>query len=136
MAESEDFADQVHHVPGRLRLKLLAIKRNDARARLAEQKLCALDGVRSATGNPLTGSLVVRFDPELVSAEQIFAELRACGLLDARAIPSVTGGVVTVPRNGGIARAMPSRSLADALVDKAIEALVERCAIALVAALI
>ncbi|PTB17894.1 hypothetical protein C9I57_25555 [Trinickia symbiotica] len=136
MAESEYLADQIHHVPGRLRLKLSAIKRNDARARLAEQQLGVLDGVRSAIGNPLTGSLVVRFDPELISAERIFAELRACGLLDALAIPYVTAPAATMPQIGGMARAMPSRSLADALVDKAIEALVERCAIALVAALI
>ncbi|MEX3959173.1 HMA2 domain-containing protein [Trinickia sp. EG282A] len=136
MAESEYFADHVHHVPGRLRLKLSAIKRNDARARLAEQQLCVLDGVRSAIGNSLTGSLVVRFDPQFVSAERIFAELKACGLLEARAIPYVTAPAATMPQIGGIARAMPSRSLADALVDKTIEALVERCAIALVAALI
>ncbi len=136
MAESEYFADQVHHVPGRLRLKLSAIKRNDARARLAEQRLSGLDGVRSVTGNPLTGSLVVRFSPDLTSAGRIFAELKALGLLSARAVPPAVAALAAVPQIHGVARSLPSRSVADALVDKALEAIVERCAIALVAALI
>lgn len=133
---AEYFADQIHHVPGRLRLKLSALKRNEAGALFAQERLYALDGVRSVSGNALTGSVVVRFDPQITSVSQILDELKAHGLLDAPALTPAPVGSAAAQSLGAIVQPQRARSLADAFVDKTIEALLERCAIALVAALI
>jgi hypothetical protein len=133
---AEYFTQQVHHVRGRLRLKVPAIKRNEARARFAEQQLSTLYGVRSACANELTGSLVVRFDPFITNVEPIFDALKAHGLLDARAALPVIPVVARHSAAVAPSLSIPSRSLADVIVNKTLETLLERCALALVAALI
>jgi CheY-specific phosphatase CheX len=114
-----------HLVPGRLRIKLARLKRNDSGARIAERRLCAIVGVRNVTANTLTGSVVVRFDPALAKVSSILDALKALGLMDSAAQPMIEGlaPVSTAP-------------LADKLAKRALETLVERCALALVAALI
>jgi Heavy metal associated domain 2 len=130
-----DVSPQVHYVPGRLRLKLASIKRNEARARCAEERLGELDGIRKACANPLTGSLVVRFDPCITSVDAIFDALKAQGLLDREGGQAVAAGNRT--RYAAAATPLISpESLADMLAKKAVESLLERCALALVAALI
>jgi Heavy metal associated domain 2 len=129
-----DVSPQVHHVPGRLRLKLASIKRNEARARCAEDQLGALDGIRNACANPLTGSLVVRFDPCVTSVDAIFDAIKAQGLLDREPVPPVAAGSST--RYAAATPLLSPEWLADTVARKAFESLLERCALALVAALI
>jgi hypothetical protein len=133
-----DVLPRFHHVPGRLRLKLSSIKRNDARARCAEDWLSALDGIRSAYANPLTGSLVVRFDPCITSVDAIFDALKAQGLLD-REVGEVVPSVAAGSSSRYVVAATPLLSPewhADLIARMALESLLKRCALALVAALI
>lgn len=50
-----------HDIPGRLRIVLPALKSDSRRARRIEAEMMALPGVWSATANPFTGSLLVRY---------------------------------------------------------------------------
>ena len=67
---------EIHHVPGRLRLKALELKRNPELARRAEVTLRRQRGVRSAEVNGLTGSLLVYYDTELVDGQSVLALIR------------------------------------------------------------
>ncbi|HEV3104647.1 MAG TPA: hypothetical protein VGZ01_03035 [Trinickia sp.] len=131
-----DLASSPHYhlVPGRLRVKLARLKRNEAKARLAVRQLRTLDGVRDVSANTLTGSLVVRFDPAVTKVARMLDALTALGLMDGAAQPG-ENHLVTYTRQAHVATPAPS-PLADVLVNKALEKLVERCAVALVAALI
>ncbi|MDQ0138533.1 HMA2 domain-containing protein [Cupriavidus necator] len=122
---------EIHHVPGRLRLKLPAIKHNVDGARRIEQTVNALPGVRDACANTLTGSIVIRFYPRLTRGELIVAALRADGYVP----PSVMLPSPVVARSSAAVSARTA-SLADAIAKKAVDALVERCAVAVIAALI
>ncbi|WP_455281523.1 HMA2 domain-containing protein [Cupriavidus necator] len=120
---------EIHHVPGRLRLKLPAIKHNDEAARRIERAVNALPGVREACANTLTGSIVIRFYPRLTTGEQIVGALRADGYVAA-------GVTLPAPARSSAAMSERSASLANAIAKKAVDALVERCAVAVIAALI
>jgi len=52
----------IHHVPGRLRIKVPTIKGNPFSARKLEEKLQGLAGTISARANTVTGSIVVHYD--------------------------------------------------------------------------
>ncbi|MEM5435970.1 HMA2 domain-containing protein [Paraburkholderia diazotrophica] len=127
---AEYVPQQYHLVPGRLRLKIASVKGNEARARLAEARLREVNGVRDVCANKLTGSLIVRFDPVIVSVAQIFNALATNGLVDAGAVP-------TFPVAPASAQLVASGApVADALFNKAVETLLERCALALIAAVV
>ncbi len=83
--------------------------------------------MRNASANRLTGSLIVRFDPAIVTVAQLFDVLSTHGLLDARVVPTKVA-----PAQPAVA----SGSFADALASKAVEAILERCAVALIAAVL
>ena len=71
----------VHHVPGRLRVRIPAIRKNPRNA--AEiQDLLDIYGVDNITVNHLTGSVVVTFDTDLLSPEQLLALLKEKGYYD------------------------------------------------------
>ena len=71
----------VHHVPGRLRVRIPQIRKNGHSAKKVQ---CLLDiyGVDNLSVNHLTGSVVVNFDPGLTSADQLLSVLKANGLYD------------------------------------------------------
>lgn len=116
-----------HLVPGRLRLKIACLKGDEARARLAETQLCQVDGVRNVCANKLTGSLIVRFDPAIVTVAHLFDVLSTHGLLDGRPLPIEVASARSTISSG---------SFADVLASKAVEAILERCAVALIAAVL
>jgi hypothetical protein len=66
---------EFHHVPGRLRLKADGLK-CDPTVLALRSELAAASGVRSATGNPLTGSIVVLYDTQLLSPDVLSAALQ------------------------------------------------------------
>ena len=66
---------EIHHVSGRLRVRLPELKRNEAKARAVKQAIAGERGIRSVEVNLLTGSLLVYFDPKLISAEAVLATI-------------------------------------------------------------
>jgi hypothetical protein len=123
----------VHHVPGRLRVKAPTLKRNPARAAGACAAITALYGVSSAEANPVTGSLLVTYDPIRIDPR---------GVLDRLAEDGVIGRDVEIPAPSQVSidvgrlAADATGNLGNALVGVLVEKLVERSAVALVAAVL
>ena len=72
----------VHHVPGRLRLRLDRRELAPETLRQVEQKISAIDGVESCTASPRTGSLLVRYDPKRVDPSRVLGVLAVAGSAD------------------------------------------------------
>ena len=64
----------VHAIPGRVRLKIPQLRDNPELARDIQQRVSGHQGIRRIEANPLTGSLLVLYDPsELTSLESLLA---------------------------------------------------------------
>lgn len=72
----------MHSVPGRLRVKIPAIKRHPERARIIQALLKDLDGIESIRVNTITGSIVVKYEPGRSLSERIPSILTEKGLFD------------------------------------------------------
>jgi len=71
-----------HCVPGRMRVKIPALKSQPAHGEEVKSSLEGIDGVSAVTFNPLTGSVVVLFDQDRISPEKISGYLKDGGLFD------------------------------------------------------
>lgn len=88
-------ADILHHVPGRVRLRLVLAKRKVEKLREIQQALEGIAGVQTVDANPVTGTIVIQYHPGLFAefpgalatyaSEQGLFEIR-CG----ESIPSVS----------------------------------------------
>jgi heavy-metal-associated domain-containing protein len=63
----------VHALPGRLRVKVASIRKSPAAAAAVERALCQQWGVAGAVANPVTGSVLIRYDAERISPQAILA---------------------------------------------------------------
>lgn len=121
----------VHHVPGRLRLKTPALRRNEAEARRARLWLEGVTGVLSSEVNTVTGSLIIKYDQDAVSAQALFAGLREKGYLGGQ------GGQTGLPASEVIVGGKTvAHKISDTFLNKVVETVVERSAIALIAAVL
>ena len=64
-----------HNVPGRLRVKIPTLKDRPAKISAVENLLFNLDGIDRIRTNPLTGSVVIRYDPDRLDSQQIIGFL-------------------------------------------------------------
>jgi hypothetical protein len=112
-----------HHVPGRLRLKADALKKDSAKLNAVCRELDAIPGVRSVTPNRLTGSILVHYEPLILRPAALSAALQEC-----RLPPADEAGVVA---QFGLAE-----RLAGFATQKLLQWLVEKLAVALVAAVV
>ncbi len=71
-----------HNVPGRLRIKTPRIKGDEDAALELQGWVRSMKGIRSAEANPLTGSLIIRFDEKATSLESITQALSKAGYFD------------------------------------------------------
>ncbi|MGD8213039.1 MAG: hypothetical protein PVF32_24455, partial [Desulfobacterales bacterium] len=60
-----------HDVPGRLRVKIPILNGRPSRIRAVENLLLNLDGIEWIKTNPLTCSVVINYDPDLLDSKQI-----------------------------------------------------------------
>jgi copper chaperone CopZ len=104
---------------GRLRVKVSEVKRSVPRARHVEQVIESLPGVTRVTANPTTGNVLVFFDPEQVTHDEILSGLKEAGYLQEPAPSSfqLTARVVDT-----VSHAV-ARSVTEALMERAISAL-------------
>jgi hypothetical protein len=102
-----------HCVPGRIRIKLPSLQNNPRRGAEVESLLRGFTGVDSAAFSPLTGSLLVLFDPERITAAEITEALKSRGLFDeSQVVPFDEHFHAAMTRAGGrIGRAMMSYAL-------------------------
>jgi len=73
----------VHFLPGRVRVKLSGLKGNTALAREVQHTLVAIDGIQHVEVSPITGSVLVLYDPGM-------AESFTLESLKAEAVSSLT----------------------------------------------
>lgn len=117
----------IHEVPGRLRVKTPKLKNNHLQAQRAAEHMKTREGVLSTRANAVTGSLLIHYDVSRVNANQLLGTLREHGFLDPHPAP------LAPPRGQAIDL---GRKLSNTVVDKLVERVVERSAVALIAALI
>lgn len=82
-------AYQIHHVPGRLRIRIPALYQSSMHATAVIGLLAALPGVESVAANPLSRSAVVHYSPLRIHSSQIMAALRDHGYGEAPREPEV-----------------------------------------------
>jgi hypothetical protein len=118
----------IHHVAGRLRLKLSSLKRNAGRAERAQNAIRQIKGVISVDANTVTGSLLIyyeaadiEFDSFMESLEKTIQQLGLLPATDLRcARPSSTATSV----------------LTDKIIGVLVEKMIERSAVAIVGTLL
>lgn len=64
-----------HDVPGRLRVRSPKLKGNPAQCRTVEDFLGRHVGVQAVSANPVTGSVVVNYDPKHASSKALMDTL-------------------------------------------------------------
>jgi hypothetical protein len=79
----------LHHVPGRLRVKIPGLKTSPEQVQKIRDLLDEVKGVKRASVNTITGSVLILYDTCLVESEEILMSLQEHGDLDeARAMSS------------------------------------------------
>lgn len=111
----------VHHVPGRLRIRIPELKRDADKSQAFAKALRGIAGVQVVETNVLTGSLLVYYEEKVTNERAI---LRVLGI--EHAIPA--------PSSAGSTRL--ERKVADAVLWYALEKAVERSVPLLLAALL
>lgn len=71
----------IHSVPGRLRFKHPSLKKRGDRCKAIESYLSRMHGIDNAAANPLTGSIVVRYNTQRTDTDTIMASLRDEGFI-------------------------------------------------------
>ncbi len=81
----------VHKIPGRVRLKVPTIRYSPGGAPVVQDLLESLPGVEKALCNPVTGSVVVYYEENKISAEKIVQALKDHGHLNAARVSGFDG---------------------------------------------
>jgi len=82
----------VHALEGRLRIKIPEVKGAPLKAREIEGHLVLCSGVEEVKANPITGSVLVHYNPRLIGQEELILALREIGYLEEHA-PKTHRGV-------------------------------------------
>jgi copper chaperone CopZ len=72
----------LHDVPGRLRIRTPFIKGNEHLAKHAERFLEQINGMKSVVTNPLTGSIIMTYDEQKVTAKMLLDTLKTRGIFN------------------------------------------------------
>jgi len=121
-------AHYIHHIPGRLRVKTLVVKRNETQARLANETLEGTEGITAIDVNVVTGSIVINYDHRVGNGGAILDLLRERGYITH--LPASKDAFVR-PTEIGVAQ-----RVTNVVVNKMVETVLERSALALIAAII
>jgi copper chaperone CopZ len=107
----------LHALDGRIRIKTAAVKDSPAKATEVEQALRQRDGITSVKANPMTGNVLILFEPARIHQEQVLEALRGAGYLSGG--PSSPKPVETRSLGTAIAK-FCFQSLADMAVQRLI----------------
>ncbi len=112
----------VHALEGRLRIKIPEVKGAPHEAREIERHLAASAGVEEVTASPITGSVLILYNPRLIGQEEIIFAFQEIGYLDDSE-PKATGGASgNSTHEGGLARV--TTAVASTLMEMALSRLV------------
>ena len=108
----------IHNTPGRLRVRIPALKNNQVNADYLVDLLKQMEGVESTTANPLTGSIVVNYNVNAIRPERILNELSQKGYVDpSRAVTNDQCVEDAICKAGGVV----SKALLSLFLEKAFE---------------
>jgi hypothetical protein len=88
MKRKEIMEYYLHESPGRLRVKIPYLKRNPQSAWDLQSLLKNLSGIKSSSINTVTGSVIMHYDPEVISAGAIVNVLAGEGYIDVAKVLS------------------------------------------------
>ena len=118
-------ATYLHAIDGRLRVRLSTLQGDRRAAAQLRRELRALSGVTDVEANPLTGSVLVNYDSEALSEDDIL------GALDVEA--SEVEGARTGFAPSEAASASDGPKVRDVVAEKMIEFAAERLLLAVLA---
>lgn len=72
----------IHNIPGRLRIKTPLIKKNQSIAEDVKNLLRPIIGISSTSFNLITGSIVINYDPKVITSKEIVNTLNYAGYFD------------------------------------------------------
>ena len=104
----------IHHIPGRVRVRLTTIKGDPIRCRRLKDWVERQHGVRRAEINPLTGSLLVHYQVGAFPVDRMVTNLKDAGWIASPAPAQ--------PLQHALAK-LVLRSVAEALVERSLVAL-------------
>src|SRR5215831_8825019 len=84
--------DLAHHLPGFLRLHSALLKGNARAAKETQRHLAEISGVRSASVNPSTGSVLLEYDPDVIPSTELIAALATRGYVLRASEPETEAG--------------------------------------------
>jgi len=78
----------IHHITGRIRLKTPVLKNNIVKKQFLLNMFATLYGINGISVNTLTGSVIIHYDPEIFSKEDLLEILKTYHYLDDQHIIS------------------------------------------------
>ena len=123
----------VHHVPGRLRVRVPSVKGNAGEASSLEKRIRSQRGVKDVQTNPLTGSVLVHYDPVITTVSTL-SQIMLCSAAAEplqRILPAAPFSSIGRQADQSIA----SR-IAATIIGLMVEIAMERAAVALLAAVL
>ena len=69
----------LHHVPGRLRVRLASLKRNAPEAAPLHAELLSIQGVNSVSVNSITGSVIIQYNRNCFDPKVVWTTLQRLG---------------------------------------------------------
>ena len=123
----------IHHVPGRLRLQMSRLKSNQGLAEATLNNVSGITGVLDARVSTVTGSLIITYDKQRLTAAALWQFLCHRGLVCGP--PPIRDDVPVTRVRIESPVAADDMSLARLVIRLVFERLLERSAMALVGAL-
>jgi copper chaperone CopZ len=82
----------IHALNGRLRIKIAAVKGSPLEAQEIEDRLGRVHGITYVQANPITGNVLIQYDPGQIAQQAILQILWSSGWVPANHNPVQTGG--------------------------------------------
>jgi len=108
----------VHNVPGRLRVKTPAVKRNKDVADEIRKTLSTINGIATVDINLTTGSILIYYNPKAVHNKDIISMLQRKGYFDASKAMTNDQYIQTAASKAGN---IVGKAIFGTLVDNALE---------------
>ena len=126
----------LHHTPGRLRVRIPAVKRQAARAAAVQRHLARLRGVHAVAVRSVTGSITVHYDADALTMPEILDHLSAGGYLAPAPVPRDSTAVPAPAPATSANGQSQAEQVARVVAGVAVEKVLERSAAALIGALV
>jgi hypothetical protein len=109
---------QLHHVPGRLRIRLAKLKHNQKAAAALRSELLAIRGIKSVSLNSATGSIITYYDRNSFELNIFWQTLRRLSYIDQEPKCSLSHKHADTGKSASMATMIISKALLAALLEQ------------------